>query len=204
MSRFQDGRFIGGVFQGALRPMPPPSIHPSASGLLPTPSMTVQIPTAKVTHRNAARGFSISGWNVDFHGGSCFPPPVPVPELSPGRPASRLPLPQPDQPEVLSPRQITPSPSLMVRVCSFTWFWGNLLGDRLDFISHHLLILPCYGRLPFHIHQPKHIRLWNDFNCTVKQFEILVWRLFKHLYKDTSFHTTSKPDILKCSWIWCF
>lgn len=32
---------------GALRPMPPPSIHPSASGLLPTPSMAVQIPTAK-------------------------------------------------------------------------------------------------------------------------------------------------------------
>uniref|UniRef100_A0A672F2E6 G protein pathway suppressor 2 n=1 Tax=Salarias fasciatus TaxID=181472 RepID=A0A672F2E6_SALFA len=35
--------------QGALRPMHPPAMHPSAPGLLPTPSMAVQIPTAKVS-----------------------------------------------------------------------------------------------------------------------------------------------------------
>uniref|UniRef100_W5KID9 G protein pathway suppressor 2 n=1 Tax=Astyanax mexicanus TaxID=7994 RepID=W5KID9_ASTMX len=34
---------------GALRPMHPQAIHVSAAGLLPTPSMTVQIPTAKVS-----------------------------------------------------------------------------------------------------------------------------------------------------------
>lgn len=58
VSKFQDARFIVIIFQGALRPMPPPSIHPSASGLLPTPSMAVQIPTAKVTHQNTAQAFS--------------------------------------------------------------------------------------------------------------------------------------------------
>lgn len=38
--------------QGALRPMHPPAMHPSAPGLLPTPSMAVQIPTAKVSLQN--------------------------------------------------------------------------------------------------------------------------------------------------------
>ncbi|XP_068611972.1 G protein pathway suppressor 2 isoform X1 [Brachionichthys hirsutus] len=33
---------------GALRPIHPPAMHPSAPGLLPTPAMSVQIPTAKV------------------------------------------------------------------------------------------------------------------------------------------------------------
>uniref|UniRef100_A0A3Q1F063 G protein pathway suppressor 2 n=1 Tax=Acanthochromis polyacanthus TaxID=80966 RepID=A0A3Q1F063_9TELE len=37
---------------GALRPMHPPAMHPSAPGLLPTPSMAVQIPTAKVNPQN--------------------------------------------------------------------------------------------------------------------------------------------------------
>lgn len=36
--------------QGALRPMHPPTMHPSAPGLLATPPMAVQIPTAKVSH----------------------------------------------------------------------------------------------------------------------------------------------------------
>lgn len=111
MSTFQDVRLVVLVWQGALRPMPPPAIHPSASGLLPTPSMAVQIPTAKVTRRNTAQSFSIfqeKGWNLERNGG-VFPSPVPVPELSPGRSASRLPRPQPDQPEVLSPQQVTRS-----------------------------------------------------------------------------------------------
>uniref|UniRef100_A0A8D3D4T4 G protein pathway suppressor 2 n=1 Tax=Scophthalmus maximus TaxID=52904 RepID=A0A8D3D4T4_SCOMX len=38
---------------GALRPMHPPTMHPSASGLLPTPSMSVQMPTAKVNSRSS-------------------------------------------------------------------------------------------------------------------------------------------------------
>lgn len=76
MSRFQDRRFIVVVLQGALRPMPPPSIHPSASGLLPTPSMTVQIPTAKVTHQNTAqesRFFQENGWNPECNCGVFLP-----------------------------------------------------------------------------------------------------------------------------------
>uniref|UniRef100_A0A3Q0SBE6 G protein pathway suppressor 2 n=1 Tax=Amphilophus citrinellus TaxID=61819 RepID=A0A3Q0SBE6_AMPCI len=35
-----------------LRPLHPPAMHPSAPGLLPTPSMSVQIPTAKVNPQN--------------------------------------------------------------------------------------------------------------------------------------------------------
>lgn len=75
-SRFQDWRFIVVVLQGALRPMPPPSIHPSASGLLPTPSMTVQIPTAKVTHQTTAqdsRFFRENGWNPECNCGVFLP-----------------------------------------------------------------------------------------------------------------------------------
>lgn len=126
LSKGQDARFIVLLFQGALRPMPPPSIHPSASGLMPTPSMAVQIPTAKVTHPNAAQDscffcFVFSGkWLKQWvNSGLCFPSPVPIPEHSPGRATSRLPLPQPDQSEVLSPRQITQSPSL--NTCPKTW-----------------------------------------------------------------------------------
>lgn len=38
---------------GALRPMPPQALHASAAGLLPTPSMAVQIPTAKATFQSS-------------------------------------------------------------------------------------------------------------------------------------------------------
>ncbi|XP_008319933.1 G protein pathway suppressor 2 isoform X1 [Cynoglossus semilaevis] len=38
---------------GALRPMHPPAMHPSAPGLLPTPSMAVQIPTAKAQFQSS-------------------------------------------------------------------------------------------------------------------------------------------------------
>ncbi|XP_061769854.1 G protein pathway suppressor 2 isoform X2 [Nerophis ophidion] len=38
---------------GALRPMHPPTMHPSAQGLLPTPSMAVQIPTAKAPFQSS-------------------------------------------------------------------------------------------------------------------------------------------------------
>lgn len=140
---FPDSSLIVIISQGALRPMPPPSIHPSASGLLPTPSMAVQIPTAKVTHPNAAQDCSAQGLKCWVTDGSCFPSPVSIPELSPERATSRLPLPQPGQPEVLSPRQIAhPQLRSLPR---------KPLGDRLDFISRNCLILLFYGRLQFHI-----------------------------------------------------
>ncbi|TKS92757.1 G protein pathway suppressor 2 [Collichthys lucidus] len=41
---------------GALRPMHPPAMHPSAPGLLPTPSMAVQIPTAKSPFQSSPQG----------------------------------------------------------------------------------------------------------------------------------------------------
>ncbi|XP_074518066.1 G protein pathway suppressor 2 isoform X1 [Halichoeres trimaculatus] len=41
---------------GALRPMHPPTMHPSAPGLLPTPSMAVQIPTAKSPFQSSPQG----------------------------------------------------------------------------------------------------------------------------------------------------
>ncbi|XP_023256380.1 G protein pathway suppressor 2 [Seriola lalandi dorsalis] len=41
---------------GALRPMHPPAMHPSAPGLLPTPSMAVQIPTAKAPFQSSPQG----------------------------------------------------------------------------------------------------------------------------------------------------
>lgn len=167
LSVFQGARFIVAIFQGALRPMPPPSIHPSASGLLPTPSMAVQIPTAKVTRQNTAQDFclfSLKRLTHRVNGGSCFPSPVAIPELSPGGATSRLPLPQPDQSEVLSPRQITPPPSLMRRFCSFTWFRATLLGDHLDFISCNCLILVYYGRLQFRMNSPKRT-VWFEPHC---------------------------------------
>lgn len=44
------------VLQGALRPVHAQALHVSATGLLPTPSLAVQIPTAKVSSaRNALR-----------------------------------------------------------------------------------------------------------------------------------------------------
>uniref|UniRef100_A0A668AAW3 G protein pathway suppressor 2 n=1 Tax=Myripristis murdjan TaxID=586833 RepID=A0A668AAW3_9TELE len=48
---------------GALRPMHPQALHPSAAGLLPTPSMQVQIPTAKVRRQstNPRHSHSIVG-----------------------------------------------------------------------------------------------------------------------------------------------
>ncbi|XP_056155935.1 G protein pathway suppressor 2 isoform X2 [Lampris incognitus] len=38
---------------GALRPMHPQALHASAAGLLPSPSMAVQIPTAKASFQNS-------------------------------------------------------------------------------------------------------------------------------------------------------
>ncbi|XP_061524674.1 G protein pathway suppressor 2 isoform X2 [Phycodurus eques] len=39
--------------QGALRPMHPPAMHPSTQGLLPAPTMAVQIPGAKAAFQNS-------------------------------------------------------------------------------------------------------------------------------------------------------
>lgn len=39
--------------------MHPPAMHPSAPGLLPTPSMAVQIPTAKVSKQNFSVQFQV-------------------------------------------------------------------------------------------------------------------------------------------------
>lgn len=46
------------VLQGALRPMHAQALHVSAAGLLPTPSLAVQIPTAKVSSLSSALSLS--------------------------------------------------------------------------------------------------------------------------------------------------
>ncbi|XP_028419659.1 G protein pathway suppressor 2 isoform X1 [Perca flavescens] len=53
----QQSGFTDAIFsQGTLRPMHPPAMHPSAPGLLPTPSMAVQIPTAKAPFQSSPQG----------------------------------------------------------------------------------------------------------------------------------------------------
>lgn len=126
-SRFFQKHFfsIRMSLQGALRPMHPPTMHPSAPGLLSTPSMAVQIPTAKVTLNCSlyclftaspslpfvcANKFIHSvKWVVDSLTENsitdgCFHPvstSVSIPELPPGSSSSRLPPPQSDRAEVL-------------------------------------------------------------------------------------------------------
>lgn len=48
------------VLQGALRSMHAQALHVSAAGLLPTPSLAVQIPTAKVRLLSNTLSFLVS------------------------------------------------------------------------------------------------------------------------------------------------
>ncbi|XP_010769412.1 G protein pathway suppressor 2 isoform X2 [Notothenia coriiceps] len=57
---------------GALRPMHPPTMHPSAPGLLPTPSMGVQIPTAKASFQSSPQGAPRHGFLPHSQGGQRF------------------------------------------------------------------------------------------------------------------------------------
>lgn len=57
---------------GALRPMHPPAMHPSAPGLLPTPSMAVQIPTAKSPFQSSPQGAPRHGFLPHSQSGQRF------------------------------------------------------------------------------------------------------------------------------------
>ncbi|CAJ1086184.1 G protein pathway suppressor 2 isoform X1 [Xyrichtys novacula] len=57
---------------GALRPMHPPAMHPSAQGLLPTPSMAVQIPTAKSPFQSSPQGAPRHGFLPHSQSGQRF------------------------------------------------------------------------------------------------------------------------------------
>ncbi|XP_067379798.1 G protein pathway suppressor 2 isoform X1 [Channa argus] len=59
---------------GALRPMHPPAMHPSAPGLLPTPSMAVQIPTAKAQFQSSSQGAPRHTFLPHSQGGQRFYP----------------------------------------------------------------------------------------------------------------------------------
>ncbi|KAL3046399.1 G protein pathway suppressor 2 isoform X3 [Gymnodraco acuticeps] len=69
----QQSGFTDAMFsQGALRPMHPPTMHPSAPGLLPTPSMGVQIPTAKASFQSSPQGAPRHGFLPHSQGGQRF------------------------------------------------------------------------------------------------------------------------------------
>eukprot|EP00064_Thunnus_orientalis_P012988 superscaffoldBa00002059_g13025 len=57
---------------GALRPMHPSAMHPSAPGLLPTPSMAVQIPTAKAPFQSSPQGAPRHGFLPHSQSGQRF------------------------------------------------------------------------------------------------------------------------------------
>ncbi|XP_068444263.1 G protein pathway suppressor 2 isoform X10 [Clinocottus analis] len=57
---------------GALRPMHPPSMHPSAPGLLPTPSLAVQISTAKAPFQTSPQGAPRHGFLPHSQSGQRF------------------------------------------------------------------------------------------------------------------------------------
>ncbi|XP_060951709.1 G protein pathway suppressor 2 isoform X1 [Limanda limanda] len=57
---------------GTLRPMHPPAMHPSAPGLLPTPSMTVQIPTAKAQFQSSPQSAPRHGFLPHSQSGQRF------------------------------------------------------------------------------------------------------------------------------------
>ncbi|XP_042367925.1 G protein pathway suppressor 2 isoform X1 [Plectropomus leopardus] len=57
---------------GALRPMHPPAMHTSAPGLLPTPSMAVQIPTAKAPFQSSPQGAPRHGFLPHSQSGQRF------------------------------------------------------------------------------------------------------------------------------------
>ncbi|KAF3837056.1 hypothetical protein F7725_004520 [Dissostichus mawsoni] len=55
-----------------MQPMHPPTMHPSAPGLLPTPSMGVQIPTAKASFQSSPQGAPRHGFLPHSQGGQRF------------------------------------------------------------------------------------------------------------------------------------
>ncbi|XP_057712216.1 G protein pathway suppressor 2 isoform X2 [Corythoichthys intestinalis] len=57
---------------GALRPMHPPAMHPSAQGLLPTPSMAVQIPGAKAAFQTSPQAAPRHGFLPHAQSGQRF------------------------------------------------------------------------------------------------------------------------------------
>ncbi|XP_061664658.1 G protein pathway suppressor 2 [Syngnathoides biaculeatus] len=57
---------------GALRPMHPPAIHPSAQGLLPAPSMAVQIPGAKAAFQSSPQAAPRHGFLPHSQSGQRF------------------------------------------------------------------------------------------------------------------------------------
>lgn len=57
---------------GALRPMHPPAMHPSAPGLLPTPSMAVPIPTAKSPFQSSPQSAPRHGFLPHSQSGQRF------------------------------------------------------------------------------------------------------------------------------------
>ncbi|KAM9832794.1 G protein pathway suppressor 2 isoform 2-T2 [Syngnathus typhle] len=57
---------------GALRPMHPTAMHPSAQGLLPTPSMAVQIPTAKAAFQSSPQAAPRHGFLPHTQSGQRF------------------------------------------------------------------------------------------------------------------------------------
>ncbi|XP_031154277.1 G protein pathway suppressor 2 isoform X5 [Sander lucioperca] len=69
----QQSGFTDAIFsQGTLRPMHPPAMHPSAPGLLPTPSMAVQIPTAKAPFQSSPQGAPRHGFLPHSQSGQRF------------------------------------------------------------------------------------------------------------------------------------
>ncbi|KAA8579127.1 hypothetical protein FQN60_007247 [Etheostoma spectabile] len=69
----QQSGFTDAIFsQGTLRPMHPPAMHPSTPGLLPTPSMAVQIPTAKAPFQSSPQGAPRHGFLPHSQSGQRF------------------------------------------------------------------------------------------------------------------------------------